>query len=91
MYGSALGENVCAYRVTDGDGWSPLETWHKFGTGTGTSGNGDAYTATGGGATTVPAVGNHQTGDVTAITQSWCTRRGPDWQGDLGFAIKMYH
>jgi RHS repeat-associated protein len=90
LYGNGSSQTVTAYRVTDGDGWSPTETWHKFGTGTGTGGNGNGYTTTGGVSTAVPnAAQDDQQWTVTSIVQSWYTRRGPDWAGDLGFALKM--
>jgi len=89
VYGGGSGNPISAYRIIDKDGWSTTETWQKFGTGTGTSGNGDGYTTTGGVSTNSDVAGTTMHWDVDTIVQSWYTRRGKDWTADLGFAIKM--
>ncbi len=89
VYGGGSGNTIQALRITDKDGWATTETWHKFGTGSGTSGDGNGYVAAGLASATSGAAGTDMHWAVDSIVQSWYTRRGQDWTGDQGFTIKM--
>jgi hypothetical protein len=78
-YGGPDGEDIRIYRITKG--WSQTSTWNGWSSGAGYSSSVYAETA-------VPS-GSIMNFDVDAIVQAWYTRRGKDWKGDLGFAVKM--
>ncbi|MEO6627909.1 MAG: DNRLRE domain-containing protein, partial [Aquihabitans sp.] len=81
LVGGASGKSVTAYRVKDG--WGQSTTWNQWASGVGYS------TTPAGASATVPAAGSTMNFDVDAIVSSWYTRRGTDWKGDVGFAVRM--
>ena len=77
--GGPAGQTISVYRVKKG--WGQGSTWNDWSSGAG-------YDTAPSASTTVPSSGNMNF-DVDGIVHSWYTRRGQDWKGDIGFAVRM--